>query len=115
MIKYLFGILVIVSVNVINRVMLEIICWTMKIISAGKKLVDKLVEECTETVEEVNHNESKHKCNSCTLYIVLFSTIFTAIIGIATYFVYSHWCLKKDAPRVVFGTRTQETISLLSL
>ena len=80
-----------------------------------KKLVDKLVEECTETVEEVNHNESKHKCNSCTLYIVLFSTIFTAIIGIATYFVYSHWCLKKDAPRVVFGTRTQETISLLSL
>ena len=87
----------------------------MKIISAGKKLVDKLVEECTETVEEVNHNESKHKCNSCTLYIVLFSAIFTAIIGIATYFVYSHWCLKKDAPRVVFGTRTQETISLLSL
>ena len=115
MIKYLFGILVIVSVNVINRVMLEIICWTMKIISAGKKLVDKLVEECTETVEEVNHNESKHKCNSCTLYIVLFSTIFTAIIGIATYFVYSHWCLKKYAPRAVFGTRTQETISLLSL
>ena len=80
-----------------------------------KKLVDKLVEECTETVEEVNHNESKQKCNSCTLYIVLFSTIFTAIIGIATYFVYSHWCLKKDAPRAVFGTRTQETISLLSL
>ena len=115
MIKYLFGILVIVSVNVINRVILEIICWTMNIIIAEKKLVDKLVEECTETVEEVNHNESKHKCNSCTLYIVLFSAIFTAIIGIATYFVYSHWCLKKDAPRAVFGTRTQETISLLSL
>ena len=115
MIKYLFGILVIVSVNVINRVILEIICWTMNIIIAEKKLVDKLVEECNETVEEVNHNESKQKCNSCTLYIVLFSTIFTAIIGIATYFVYSHWCLKKDAPRAVFGTRTQETISLLSL
>ena len=33
-----------------------------------KKLVDKLVEECTETVEEVkiaeNENENTHKCNS---------------------------------------------------
>ena len=36
----------------------------MNIIIAEKKLVDKLVEECTETVEEVNHNESKQKCNS---------------------------------------------------
>ena len=36
-----------------------------------KKLVDKLVEECTETVEEVeiteNENENTHKCNSCTV------------------------------------------------
>ena len=43
-----------------------------------KKLVDKLVDECTETVEEVKlakitlaENENKHKCSSCTLHIVL--------------------------------------------
>ena len=58
-----------------------------------KKLVDKLVEECTENVEEakiaeITLTENIHKCSSCTLYIVLFSIIFTINIGIATYFVY---------------------------
>ena len=55
-----------------------------------KKLVDKLVEACTETVEEVkiaeNENENTHKCNSYMLYIVLFSILFTVNIGICTYF-----------------------------
>ena len=48
-----------------------------------KKLVNKLVEECTENVKEVKlpkitlaENENKHKCSSCTLCIVLFSIIF---------------------------------------
>ena len=41
---------------------------------------------------------------------MLFSIIFTVNIGIATYFVYSHWSLKKDDLRVGFGTRTQTTI-----
>ena len=52
-----------------------------------KKLVDKLVEECTENVKEekiteitLRENENKHKCSSCTLYIVLFSIIFTTNI-----------------------------------
>ena len=60
-----------------------------------KKLVDKLVEECPETNTEVKlnkitltENENKHKCSSCTLYIVLFSIIFTINVGIGTYFVY---------------------------
>ena len=67
-----------------------------------KKLLDKLVDECTEVVEEVKlakitlaENENMYKCNSCTLYIVLFSIIFTIIVGIAAYFVYFHWQLKK--------------------
>ena len=64
-----------------------------------KKLVDKLVEECTKTVEEVkiaeNQNKNMHKCNSCTLYIVLFSILVAISVGIGTYFVYSHWYLKK--------------------
>ena len=63
--------------------------------NCGKKLVGKLVEECTENVEEVKlakinlaENENKHKCSSYTLYIVLFSIIFTINVGIGTYFVY---------------------------
>ena len=63
-----------------------------------KKLVEKLVEECTENIDEVKiteitsmelHSiENTHKCGSCTMYIVLLSIIFTINIKIATYFVY---------------------------
>ena len=73
-----------------------------------KTLVYKLVEECTETAEEVklakialaeDENKHKNKCSSCTVYIVLFSIIFTINIEIGTYFVYNkymnHWNLKK--------------------
>ena len=65
-----------------------------------KKLVDKLVEECTETVEEVKiaekENENRHKCNFCTLYILLFSILLTINSEIGTYCVYSPWYLKND-------------------
>ena len=39
-----------------------------------KKLVDKLADECTETVEEVKlaKKENSYKCSSCTVYTVLF-------------------------------------------
>ena len=54
-----------------------------------------MVEECTETNKEVKlakitlaENENKYKCSSCTLYIVLFSIVFTVNVGIGTYFVY---------------------------
>ena len=77
----------------------------------------KLVEECTENVEEVKlakitlaENQNKHKCSSCTLYIVLFSIIFTINVEIATYFIDSHWHLKKDVTRIMFGTHTHTTI-----
>ena len=82
-----------------------------------KRLVDKLVEECTENIEETRlveitsaKNENKHKCSSCTLYIVLVSIFFTINVGIGSYFLYFHWYLKKDVICVKFGTRTQTTI-----
>ena len=57
-----------------------------------KRLVDKLVDECNETVDEetslVKINSTKCKHNSCMLYIVLFSIFFTINIRIAAYFVY---------------------------
>ena len=46
-------------------------------------------------------NENKYKCSSCTLYIVLFSIIFTINVGIGTYFVYFHWYIKKKMFRVL--------------
>ena len=67
----------------------------MKIVNVEKKLVDKLVKECTENVEEVKmakitltEYENKHKCSSFIMYIVLFSIIFTINIGIGSYFIY---------------------------
>ena len=69
-------------------------------------LVDKLVEECTENIEETRlvettwvelhsaKNENNHKCSSSTLYIELFSIIFTINVGIRSYFLYFNWCLK---------------------
>ena len=68
-----------------------------------KRLQNKLVEECTENIEEirlVEINSTKCKHNSCTLYIMLFSIIFTINIGIGSYFIYSRWYLKKDVIRV---------------
>ena len=60
-----------------------------------KKLADKLVEECTETNNELKlakiilaENENKHKRSSCTLYIMLYLIIFTINVGIGSYFVY---------------------------
>ena len=77
----------------------------MKTVSTGKILVDKLIEECTENVEEVEppkitstelhsmklhstKNKNKHKYSSCIQFIVLFSIIFKINIGIVAYFVY---------------------------
>ena len=82
-----------------------------------KKLFDKLVAECTENIEETRlvektsvKNKNKHKCSSCTLYIMLFLIIFTINIGIGTYFVYSHWYLKNDDACVMLDTRTEARI-----
>ena len=102
MIKNLFGILVIVSVNVIKPVILVNI-YIMKVVSAEKRLVDKLVDECTETVEKaklakriLTENENSYKCTSCTVYTALFWIFFTINVGgIGTYFTYFYGHLKK--------------------
>ena len=53
-----------------------------------KKLVDKLIEECTENVEETmlieTSAENEHKCSSCTVYRVLFWIFFLFFV----YFTY---------------------------
>ena len=67
-----------------------------------KKLVDRLVDECTETVEEVKlvkitlaEKENSYECSSCTRYIVLFWIFSTTNVGgVGSYFVYFHGYLK---------------------
>ena len=96
-IKDLFGILVIVSVNVT--------CEFDKSFDVGeyldyknckcrKKLIDKLIEECTENLDEVKIAgmalfERKNDCkSSCTVYVVLIAIMFTISIETGTYFIY---------------------------
>ena len=81
-----------------------------------KSVSKNLVEECTENIEETRlveitsaENENKHKCSSCTVYIVLFSILFIINVGIGSYFLSFYWYLKKDVICVKFGTSTQTT------
>ena len=61
-----------------------------EICKCRKRLVDKLVDECAETIDgEVKIlDKNEDKCSSCILYSVLFSIFFTISVGIDTYFVY---------------------------
>ena len=77
-----------------------------------KKLVDKLIDECTETIEEVEiakitlaDNENENKFSSCTVYIVLMIMISTSFTEITIYFVYYSWSLiKNNVSCIKFGT-----------
>ena len=92
----------------------------VRLCKCRQKLAYKLIErrsaeECTENIDEVKiaemaltecnsigcnfvkniHKCSSCTCSSCTLYIVLFSIIFTVNVGIITYFIYSLVLKKK--------------------
>ena len=59
-----------------------------------KKLVDKILEECTENIDEVKIAQialfkRRNECKSSfTIYVVLITIVFTISIGIGTYFIY---------------------------
>ena len=74
-----------------------------------KKLVDPLVEECTENIEETKlvnitvENENKDRCSFSIVHNVLFWIFFIFFIinsGIIIYFVYHKYvdCNKYDIP-----------------
>ena len=85
-----------------------------------KRLINKLVDECIETIEEVkltniifaeNENENSCKCISCTVYIVLLLIFFTLNVGrIVTYYVYTQWYLKKVSSSVDVNTKKEAMI-----
>ena len=71
-----------------------------------KMLVDKLVEECSENIDERDlHpnkmiynstlNDSENICSSCTAYIVLFVIFFIISTSISSVFIYFHWHLRR--------------------
>ena len=76
-----------------------------------KSLIDKLVEECGESIDgnKLLHNETfngiflntiplndfKKVCGFCILYIVLLVIFFKTSICISSVFIYFHWYLKK--------------------
>ena len=71
-----------------------------------KKIIDKLVEECSENIDgnEMLYNETldvisfnvyKKVCSSCMVYIVLFVVFLITAISICCVFVYFYWYLKK--------------------
>ena len=45
-----------------------------------KKLVNKLVKECSEKIYNGTLNYYEKVCNSCTVYIVLFVVVFLRIM-----------------------------------
>ena len=83
-----------------------------------KELVDKLIGECTETIEEVKlakitltENENENQYSSCTVYIVFMIVVFTIFIGITIYFVYYNWSLiKNNVSCIAFSTHKETKI-----
>ena len=80
-----------------------------------KKIVDKFVDECTETIEEVKlanvtltENEN-HKYSSCKVYIVFMIVVFTISTGITIYFVYCNWSLIKNNVSCIKFSTSKET------
>ena len=66
-----------------------------------KKLADKLIDECTETIEEVKLAnitvfENENEYGSCKVYIVFMIVVFTLFTGITIYLVYYNWSLIKN-------------------
>ena len=91
----------------------------MQIVSVEKRSVDKLIEECTENIDEITLFECKsveHKNkwrSSCTIYVVLIVIVLTICIGTGTYFVYkymNHYYLKNDVSRIKFNTGNETTM-----
>ena len=78
-----------------------------------KKLIDSLVEECSENIDVIkidSENDHIKECSSCIVYIVFFSIFFAISIVIGIYFVYSHWHFKKDSVTVDFNTHKETLI-----
>ena len=77
-----------------------------------KKLIDKLVPECTENIAEGKTAETilathKNVCAcSYTVCVILAVIVSPISIGIGAYFAYSCWYLKQDVTGIKLDTPT---------
>ena len=79
-----------------------------------KRLVDKLVEECIKSIDEVEVTgitQDENKCSSCTVYKVLFWIFFIFFIiniAIGTYFnCHKYMSCNKNVPRYDYTCQTK--------
>ena len=77
-----------------------------------KKLFGKLVEECTENINEIKlvevtpfENKNNYEYNSCRVYIALMIVVFTIFIGITIYLVYYNRSLINNIYCIKFNNR----------
>ena len=80
-----------------------------------KRLIDKLVEECSENIDEnklisVTLNDYKNVCGSCAIYIVLLVMLFIMSIGISCALIYFYLYLKKDNANIININANTETV-----
>ena len=82
-----------------------------------KKLIDPLIEECTENDNEtklvditIAENENNYEHSSFKVCIVLMTVNFTSITGIIIYFVYYNWSLIKNNISFIRFNAHKETI-----
>ena len=83
-----------------------------------KRLVDQLIQECTENIEETRlvqktSAQKEHKCSSCTVYRVLFWILFRFFIiniAIAIYFIYYKYMSRNKENVPKYDSTCQTTI-----
>ena len=81
-------------------------------------MADKLIDECTESIEEVKlaeitpfQNENNYEYNSRRVYITLMIVVFTIVTGITLYLVYYNWSLiENNISCIKFNTHKKTEI-----
>ena len=81
-----------------------------------KKLVNKLVEECIKSIDEVEITEATragNKCSFCTLYIVLFSIfLHSALELLLILFTTNTWVIMKKYFQIWLHLSSKKTINI---
>ena len=85
-----------------------------------KRLVDKLIDECIETIEDVelanitifksenNYKYGSSERSSCKVYIVLMIVVFTIFTRITIYFICYNWSLIKNVSCIKFNNHKEK-------
>ena len=77
-----------------------------------KKLIDPLIEECTENDDDetkIVNIPVKNENSSCKVYFVLMTVVFTIFTGITIYFVCYNWPLIKNNISCIKSNTHKET------